>query len=416
MTAQQQWNWSGTYRYRASDVVYPASIGEVSEVVSRSSRVRALGTRHSFNDIADTDGVLLSVTAIDPDVEVDAASRTVTVGAGSRYGVVARALQAQGWALHNMGSLPHISVGGAISTSTHGSGDNNGSLATAVRALEFVTSDGRLRRVERGEGVFHGAVVALGAMGILVRVTLDIEPSFLVRQDEYRGIEWDDFLYDVRRVTGAGYSVSVFTNWEGPQVGHVWVKRRATDADDPVPDELLGAPRTRDVSSLAGEPNLTAFGSTGRWLDRLPHFRPESTPSVGDEIQTEYFVALDDAADALSALRPLGAAMRAHLVGSELRTIAADKLWLSPAYRRDSLGIHFTWRNHPSEVTALIPQIEAALRPFGARPHWGKLHSMSAATLRPLYERLDDARDLFLREDPERKFWARHLDLVLGSD
>jgi xylitol oxidase len=410
MTAEVEWNWAGTYQFRAREIVHASSIEEVQTIVARSPRVRALGTRHSFNDIADTSGVLLSVAPIDPRIEIDEAARTVTVGAGTRYGVLAAALESQGWALHNMGSLPHISVGGAISTATHGSGDRNGSLATAVRSLQLVTADGSLRTVDRSHPDFNGSVVALGALGILVRVTLAIEPTYLVRQDAYHGMRWEDLLADVRQVTGSGYSVSIFTDWVGPTVGHAWVKRRMNGPGDSVPSDLIGAPRDLDGSILALSPNLTSFGSTGRWLDMLPHFRLDSTPSVGDEIQTEYFVDLSSAADAMRAVRPLGVSMRPHLVGSELRTLAADDLWLSPAYHRDSFGIHFTWRNHPSEVLQLIPRIEAALRPFHARPHWGKLHDMSAVRTRHLYERFDDARELFASADPTGKFRGPHLD------
>src|SRR5919199_4924610 len=236
-------NWAGTYTYTAPVLHEATSIEEVRRVVAGAGRVRALGTRHSFTDLPDTEGTLVSVVGIEPGFVLDEAARTVAFGAGTRYGEVALFLQANGWALHNMGSLPHISVGGAISTGTHGSGNQNGNLATAVRALTFVSPDGSLREVRHGDADFPGSVVGLGALGVLVRVTLAIEPTYLVRQDVYRGLAWDDLLADVPAVTGAGYSVSVFTDWSGDRIGQVWVKQRVEDPGQAVPGEGFGAQR-----------------------------------------------------------------------------------------------------------------------------------------------------------------------------
>jgi xylitol oxidase len=317
-----------------------------------------------------------------------------------------------------MGSLPHISVGGAISTGTHGSGNQNGNLATAVRALTFVAADGSIREVRQGDDDFPGSVVGLGALGVLVRVTLAIEPTYLVRQDVYHGLAWDDLLADVPAVTGAGYSVSVFTDWAGDRLGQVWVKQRVEGPDEPVPDEWFGA--HRETSGRAqiiesAEDNTTQLGVAGAWSERLPHFRLDATPSQGNEIQTEYFVAAADAADALRAVRPLGDRIRPHLLITELRTIAADTLWLSPAAERDSLAIHFTWQNTPDAVRQVLPDIEAALRPFQPRPHWGKLHTMTAADIAPQYPRMDAMLDLIARLDPTAKFRSAHLDRVLPA-
>jgi xylitol oxidase len=411
-------NWAGTYTYTAPVLHEATSIEEVQRVVAGAERVRALGTRHSFTDLPDTEGTLVSVVGIAPSFELDEAARTVTFGAGTRYGEVARFLESHGWALHNMGSLPHISVGGAISTGTHGSGNQNGNLATAVRALTFVSPDGSIREVRHGDADFPGSVVGLGALGVLVTVTLAIEPSYLVRQDVYHGLAWDDLLADVPAVTGAAYSVSVFTDWTGDTLGQVWVKRRVQDADEPVPDEWFGA--SRETSGRAqiiesAEDNTTQLGVAGAWSERLPHFRLDATPSQGDEIQTEYFVAAGDAPDALRAVRALRDRIRPHLLITELRTIAADTLWLSPAAERDSLAIHFTWKNTPEAVLQVLPDIEAALKPFGPRPHWGKLHTMTATDIAPQYPRMGDMQDLIARVDPDRKFRSTHLDRVLPA-
>lgn len=400
-------NWSGTYEYRAQAVEAPDSIARVQQLVEQHPRVRALGTRHSFNDLADTVGVLITTTAIPPAFELDVDRRVVTVGAGTRYAALATFLTGEGWALHNMGSLPHISVAGAIATGTHGSGDLNGNLSTAVRGLQIVGPDGSLRWVRHGDPDFAGSVVALGLLGIVVRVELAIEPAYLVRQDVYRGLPWSTLLADVGAITGSGYSVSVFTDWVTDPVSQVWVKRRVASADEPVPEELAGAQRDATNSAViieSDEDNTTQRGVAGAWSANLPHFRIDSTPSNGDEIQTEYFVAHADAAAALAAVRALRGDIAAHLMITELRTIAADDLWLSPAVGRDSLAIHFTWHNRPAAVAAICPRIEAALEPFAPRPHWGKVHTVAPATIASRYPAFADFSALAERIDPAGKF------------
>jgi xylitol oxidase len=368
--------------------------------------VRTLGTRHSFHDLADTAGTLVDVTGIPADPVLDEERREVTVGAGTRYGVLARWLEDRGWALHNLGSLPHISIGGAIATGTHGSGHGNGGLATAVRALEYVDATGAIHVARSDDPDFPALAVGLGAFGIVVRVTLAIEPSYRMRQDVFTGLSWDAFLADPQAVTGVAYSVSVFTTWAGDTVGDVWVKSRLDRVG-----EIAGAQRREEVAELVGSTaNLTEqLGVEGAWCDRLPHFRLDGTPSNGDEIQSEYFVARADAAEALVAVRALAAGIRPHLLVSELRTVAADGLWLSGAFERDTLAIHFTWANHPEAVRGLLPLVEAALAPFGARPHWGKWHALDASGVARVVPRLADARAVFERLDPHGRFSNAHL-------
>lgn len=400
--------WAGTHVFAAPVLVEADTVDAVQRVVRDGGPVRALGTRHSFHDLADTSGTLMSVTGIPADPVLDETRREVTVGAGTRYGVLAVWLEERGWALHNLGSLPHISIGGATATGTHGSGDRNGSLATAVRALEYVDASGELARVDCGDADFPAIVVGLGAVGIVTRVTLAIQPTYLVRQTVTPGLTWDELLADPAAVTGSAYSVSVFTNWTSEIAGDVWRKSvidprtQPLDAFDqhPVP-----------VVPLAGSTdNLTPQnGPPGPWCEQLPHFRLDSTPSFGDEIQSEYFVARSDAVEALVAVRALAAEIEPHLVISELRTVAADDLWLSGAFERDTLALHFTWRKRPVEVRALLPRLEAALAPFGARPHWGKWHGVGPDELRARVPRLDDARAVFARLDPEGRFANDHL-------
>jgi len=399
-------NWAGTYRFTARRVIAARTIDDVRRAVVAGGRVRAVGTRHSFNDLADNGATLVSVTEIAPDPVLDEASRTVTVGAGSTYGVVAAWLQERGWALGNMGSLPHISVAGAVATGTHGSGNRNRILSAAVAGLDYVDAAGEPRQAGRSDPDFDGLLVGLGAFGVVVRVALDVEPSYLVRQDVYAGLPWDRVLTDVDEVMGAAYSVSLFTDWSGDSV-QAWVKRRLAGPEDhAIAEDFFGARRDSGPPRLVDAPvdNLTVHGLPGPWSERLPHFRLDATPSNGDEIQTEYFVDRRDGAAALDAVRQLAPLVTPLLLVSEIRTTAADRLWLSGSYDRETLAIHFTWRKLPGQVDAAVREVEAALAPFGARPHWGKVSHVQAGQLEPLYPRLGDARALFERLDPEGRF------------
>ncbi|MCC4907010.1 FAD-binding protein [Microbacterium sp. cx-59] len=402
-----EFNWAGNLAYSVDAVAEPSTRDELRTLVASASAVRALGSRHSFNRIADTAGLLVSTAGLPARVSIDAARRIARVAGGMRYGEVARALQANGWALGNLASLPHISVAGAIATGTHGSGDRNGSLATAVAGVEILTADGDIRMLRRGEPGFNGAVVSLGALGIVLDVELDIEPAYEIAQTVYERVAWEDALVDLSAVTSLGYSVSMFTTWrDADTVDQVWVKAR-TDAG-PAPASVLGAsPASAQRHPLPGEAadsTTPQRGVAGAWLDRLPHFRLEFTPSRGAELQTEYFVSRRDAPDAIRALKVFAPRLGDLLLVNEVRTIAADELWLSGAYGRDTVGLHFTWRPDQPAVEALLTEIEAALAPFDPRPHWGKVFTMPTDVIRSRYPRIDDFAALRAEFDPRGVF------------
>lgn len=402
-------NWAGTHDYAAAHIIPTSTEAEVRRILaSTSGPVHALGTRHSFTDLPDTTGTLLDLSGLSGDFSLG--DGTVCVAAGTRYGVLAAWLDEQGLALHNLGSLPHISVAGATATGTHGSGNGNGVLTSAVRSIRFITFDGEVREVRRGEADFAALAVGVGAFGVVVSLELETQPSYRMRQDIYTGVSWDAALGAFDDLSGAGYSVSVFTRWLGESIGAVWVKTRLATDGAPVADALLDGVLDPEAAPLGELADVTEIGGVpGPWMLRLPHFRLDGTPSFGDEIQSEYFVARADAAAALAAVRELGPLIEPLLFVSELRTMSADELWLSPAYGRDSLAIHFTWRNEPRAVRQVLPKIEAALAPFDARPHWGKLHHFTRADIERIHPRLADARAVFERCDPEGRFVNDHL-------
>lgn len=408
-------NWAGNHTYVAERVHEPTTVEELQELVAGAERVRAVGTRHSFTDLADTTGDLVATGSLPADVEVDAARPVVRVAAGVRYGELAERLAAQGLALATMASLPHISVAGAVATGTHGSGDRTRSLAGAVAAVELVQADGSLRRVARGEPDFAGYVVSLGALGVVTHVELDVEPAYAVRQDLYTELDWDVAAEHLDELTASAYSVSLFTDWASGRIQQVWLKSRDTTP----PGDLWGArPAQQTLHMLAGADIAAVteqLGAPGPWHQRLPHFRAEFTPSRGEELQSEYLLPREAAREAVERLRALAPSYAGLLQVSEVRTVAADDLWLSSAQGHDVVGLHFTWVRDVAGVYAALPAIEEALLPLGARPHWGKCFVAGAGALRPLYPLFDDFRALAERVDPQGKlrnaFLERHLDL-----
>jgi xylitol oxidase len=399
-------NWAGSYTYRADKLHRPSSLEHVQEIIANAPRVRVLGSRHSFTDIADS-AELLTLERLPADVVVDHAAGTASFSAGLTYGQLAEALQAEGVALANLGSLPHISVAGAVATATHGSGDANGNLATAVAGLELVTSTGDVLTAARGDADFDGLVVGLGAPGAVTRMTLDVEPAYQVRQRVFEGLGWDAFLDNFDEVMSAGYSVSVFTRWGGA-VDQVWVKSRVTDAPEPAGGDLFGAVAAtverHPVPGLDPVNCTPQLGVPGLWSDRLPHFRMGFKPSSGQELQSEYLVPRRHAEATIRALRMLAGAIQPVLLVSEIRTVAADRLWMSPQYGQDTIGVHFTWKPDQDAVERVLAEVEAALARFGARPHWGKVFLTDAAVIAGLYERLPDFIRLMKRLDPRGAF------------
>ncbi|MFS0894329.1 D-arabinono-1,4-lactone oxidase [Microbacterium sp. 179-I 3D3 NHS] len=403
-------NWAGNLAYRAARIAHPGSLDELSSTLAEEGAIRMLGSRHCFNDIADTDGTLIVLDRMPSEIDVAPSREAVRVSGGLRYGDVAPALHAEGLALANLASLPHISVAGAVATGTHGSGDAVGSLASAVRAVTIVTPAGEVRRLQRGDEDFDGAVVNLGALGAIVDVTLDVEPTYDVAQHVFEHPDWDAILADFDEVTSAGTSVSIFSTWERTDVAdQIWVKQRLPEAHEAARTSLFerlgAAAATSERHPILGADPVACteqLGVPGPWHERLSHFRLEFTPSAGAEIQSEYLVPRADATAAIQAVRTLAGRIAPLLLVSEIRTVAADDLWLSPSFGADAVGIHFTWKPDETAVRALLPDIEAALPPT-ARPHWGKVFTLDATELRSRYPRFDDFAALAARFDPERR-------------
>jgi xylitol oxidase len=404
-------NWAGNLAYSATRLWEPSSMEELQEIVAGGRSIRMLGSRHSFNQVADTTGELISLARMPRVFELDRAAGTVTVDGAVRYGELCGPLDAAGFALNNLASLPHISVAGACATATHGSGDRIGNLATAVVGMEVVTAGGEIRALNRDtdRDELPGAVVSLGALGAVTRLTLELQPAFRMRQDLYEGLPLAQAVEHFDEITSSADSVSLFTDWRGPTIDQAWLKRRVTEGEGfELPAAFFGATRAtvpiHPIRRMSAEACTEQLGVPGPWHERLPHFRMAFTPSSGVELQSEYLIPRAHGPAAMLALDRVRDRFAAILQISEVRTVAADELWLSTAYGRGSVALHFTWQPDWEAVRAVLPIVEGALTPFDPRPHWGKLFTMEPDAVRSSYEKLPMFRELVARMDPAGTF------------
>lgn len=419
-TGEKLKNWAGNLEYGTTKLYEAKSTEQVSEFVKKHSKFKVLGTRHCFNKIADSKDEFISLTQADELIEISQDGKTVTVNSGLKYGQLSPILDKKGYALHNLASLPHISVAGACATATHGSGNKSGNLSTAVSRMEIVTGAGETIKLtkEKDGQKFLAAVVNLGAIGVVTKVTLDIQPTFEMNQYVYQNLPFSALKDNFEAIEAKGYSVSLFTNWQSGDIAEVWVKRKIEKGENYKPDaELFGAKlatkNLHPIPELSAENCTVQMGVPGPWYERMPHFKMGFTPSSGVELQSEYFVPRKNAVEAIMAVYKLADQVGPHLMTTEIRTIAADNLWMSPCYKQDSVAIHFTWKQDWPNVSKLLPIIERELAPFNARPHWGKMFTMAPARLQSLYEKLPDFQKLIKEYDPQGKFRNEFLNTYI---
>lgn len=413
-------NWAGNIHFQADVLHRPTSVAELQRLVAGADRVRVLGTGHSFNRVADTDGTLVSVQELPPVLELDSAAHTVRVSAGIRYGELTAFLEQNSFALPNLGSLPHISVAGACATGTHGSGNGNQALAAAVRAQQLVGADGDLIEITPSDPGFSGSVIALGALGAVTELTLALVPTYQLRQYVYDDLSYAALLDNFEQISASAYSVSVFTGWRpGASAGQIWLKSLTERDRAPFLDARPADGPRHPLPDGDTSASTEQGGVPGPWQQRLPHFRLEFTPSSGDEIQSEYFVDRNLAAPVIAAIRSMSEQLQPVLQIGEIRTIAADELWISPFYGRDRVAFHFTWTMDEERLVPVVRELEARLAEFDAVPHWGKYSFIEPATLAERHPRLADFAALAAHHDPGGKFTnafvARALSAVRGG-
>ncbi|MFN8354142.1 MAG: FAD-binding protein [Spirosomataceae bacterium] len=417
--AEPRTNWAGNLQYSTDNLFLPKSVEEVQEVVKKCTKLRGLGSKHSFNSIADSTDNQLSLQALNKVVALDKAAGTVTVEGGMRYGEVCEYLHQNGFALHNLASLPHISIAGACATATHGSGIKNGNLATAVRGIELVNAAGEVISLTQANDneQFLGAVVGLGGLGIVTKVTLALQPTFQMKQVVYKNLPMKELEANFNTIMSSGYSVSLFTDWSNQNINQVWIKSKVEATDTPPAADFYGATLSaknlHPLEDHSAENCTEQLGVPGPWYERLPHFRMGFTPSSGKELQAEYFVPLEHAYKAIMAIEKLHEKVTPHLFISEIRAIDADELWMSPHYKQPSVAIHFTWKPDWPAVKQLLPLIEEQLAPFNGRPHWGKLFTLAPSVLQSRIQKLTDFKALMSHHDPEGKFRNAFIDTHL---
>lgn len=402
-------NWAGNLTYSTGNVHYPKTVQQVQEVVKKCNKLTALGSQHSFNKIADSTENQLSLKEMNKVILLDKTTNTITVEAGIKYGELAPYLHENGYALHNLASLPHISVAGSCATGTHGSGVHNGNLSTGIVAIEFVNAAGEIVNLSKTDGEqFLGAVVGLGALGVVTKLTLDLLPTFNMKQYVYRNLPMAALEKNFDAIMSSGYSVSLFTDWKNKNVNEVWVKSKSAADDIAAAPELFGAKlatkNLHPIEDIAAENCTEQMGVSGPWFERMPHFKMGFKPSAGKELQAEYFVPIEHAYQAMMAMEKLHEKITPHLFISEIRTIREDNLWMSPCYKKTCVALHTTWKQEADTVMNLLPLVEAQLAPFNARPHWAKLFTMAPSVLQLRIEKLADFKELVKKYDPNGKF------------
>jgi xylitol oxidase len=254
-------------------------------------------------------------------------------------------------------------------------------------------------------------VVGLGALGAVTVLTLDVVPAFELRQYVYDGVPRASVEAHLPEILADGYSVSLFTDWTSADVNHAWLKRAEPMAGEWFGGRPADGPR-HPVPGMPAVNSTDQSGLPGPWHTRLPHFRPEFVPSSGAELQSEYHVASGDGLAAIDAVASMRERVAAVLQVCEIRAIAADELWLSPNYRRDSVALHFTWIADTDAVLPVVEEMERRLAPLRPRPHWGKIFAMDPAGD---YPRFGDFRDLVRRYDPAGTFRNAWSARVLGD-
>ncbi|WP_434970102.1 D-arabinono-1,4-lactone oxidase [Microbacterium sp. bgisy207] len=428
-------NWGRSARVRPQSVEFPASADAVQRSVqaalSRGRRIKAVGSGHSFTGIAIAPDVLLDLSDLTGLVSVDAQRRRVTLRAGTRLHQIPGLLAPHGLAMENLGDIDRQTIAGAISTGTHGTGAAFGGISTQIVGATLVTGTGELLRVTETENaeLLPAVALGLGALGILVEVTVQCVPAFLLDATER-----PEPLLDV--LDGLDDRVAATDHFEFYWFPHTDVA--LTKSNTRLPESAVRSPlpvvgKWVDETLLANGVYRAVCGLGARVPAIVPPFSRLAVNLTGNRDYTDRsnrvftqrrtvrFREMEYALPAAAA-RPAFDEMRALIRARgwrisfpvEVRFAAADDRWLSTAHERDSayIAVHRYWREDPTEYFTAVEQIMLA---HDGRPHWGKMHTLDAEALRVRYSRFDDFVTLRDRLDPQRAFQNAYLERVLGS-
>jgi L-gulonolactone oxidase len=421
-------NYGGNVRFSPRRRIAPRSVDELARIVKDARHLRAVGAAHSWSPAIVTDDTLVSLDRMRGVIELDRAAMQVTVQGGMHLYELNAYLEREGLALRSLGSIDRQSVAGVIATGTHGSGRDFPCISAQVAKLQLIDGTGRQVTLERGQPEFAGAVVGLGALGIVHAVTFDVVESF--RLHDVTGlVDFADAIENIDEIVASADHVKLW--WFVPSRKAIAYRytRTSEPANDTwlrrfLKDRLLSVAAYRSllvVGHLSGRrliPRINRFltGEAGRGLDRItPSYIGFLTPSPPVHAEAEWAFDVKDAKPLLREYRrllPDGG--HSYNFIQELRFSKADELWLSPAYQRDSLWLslyNIDRKNWPAQLA----KFEAFARANGGRPHWGKEATFDRTYLRGQYARLDEFAALAARFDPERKFRNRWLDEIFGS-
>jgi FAD/FMN-containing dehydrogenase len=401
-------NWAGNQVAEVDQILRPANEGDLVETVlehvAQGHKIGAAGSTHSFSRIVPADNIIIDTKGVSGLVEADPAVGTATVLAGTRLIELGPLLWEAGLGLRNMGDIDKQTVAGAIATATHGSGIKLGSLSSVVRAVRIVTGTGEVLDIDASSPERLPAVqTALGTLGVITRVVLDVAPRYWLREHvEARPVEevLDDwasgvpterhwqFFYAPAESSYQLYDLPPFPK------DHCWVKTlREVDMDD-------------EAQPIVGE----HASRTGRsYL-----IYPDTADEVATWVEMEYMVDARDSKDAFVTLRDMVLRRFPEVISPiQLRWIAGEEAYLSPMHGRDSVSISVSGELK-YDWLGFLAAVDETLRPWAPRPHWGKQYFLNAARTRELYPELDRFLEVREQVDPERLFLNDHLAEVLG--
>jgi L-gulono-1,4-lactone dehydrogenase len=428
-------NWGRSAEVRPQLVEFPTSTAAVQRAITaagaRGLRVKAVGAGHSFSGIAVASGVLLDLTDLTGLVSVDRERARVTLHAGTRLHRIPELLAPYGLAMPNLGDIDRQSISGAISTGTHGTGARFGGIAAQVTAATLVTAAGDLLVVDEEQNgeLLPAVALGLGALGVLVEVTLQCVPAFVLHAVERP----EDLEATLESLDARVAASDHFEFYWFPHTDRAMTKTNSRLPESavrhPIPrvrkwiDDVLIGNGLHQIactvtSTLPSTVSPVNQASVRMWGDReftdLSH-RVFTTDRSVRFREMEYALPYENVRAAFDALRT-AIDERGWRISFpvEVRFAREDDLWLSTAHGRATgyIAVHRYWREDPTEYFAAVEQIMLDL---GGRPHWGKMHTLDAAALRDRYPRFDDFVALRDRLDPDRMFQNRYLERVLGE-
>ncbi|KAI1700234.1 d-arabinono-1,4-lactone oxidase domain-containing protein [Ditylenchus destructor] len=356
-------NWGNNFRFSTQNIQYPTSVEEVQQIVRNANKLRVVGTRHSFSKIADSPNTMLSTLALKNIIGFDPTVPSITVQAGITYT------------------------------------DLNPFLPN------YGPNDPELKAI----------AVGLGAFGVITQVELEVEPTFNLTNYVFVNMPEQDIYDHFDEIENLGYSVQLFTDFSTPGVwDQVWVWVRS-DENSNVGNmqNLYGATRTHEqVTAIEALPPtyLMEQGKEQPWYYGLVDYHLGLSGFDGAEIQSEYFMPYENAIPAIQAVSNFSDLIAPRVYTMLIRTIKGDDLWMSESFNETTVAIHFTWKPNMTAVMEVLPQIEQALLPYGARPHWGKVFAQGPETYLHRYPKLNQWKQLAETLDPTHKFRNKFLE------